>query len=241
MNQRGKMIAEFFLIVIGVLVALMVETALEDRQDENLRDEYISRIRVDIESDKRAIEYRIEFFVAVKQFSRATLDWLESDVSVDQESLLASFYAAEIWPLITNLSTYQDLHSTGNLRLLKDIDLRTSLAAYYNKADSSRPGWNPSTDYREIVRGIIPSEIQDLIRENCPTTDAFDQLPTGFPPCALNDIDYVSLTALFEPLREDAAFRQKLTYRDSELGVVIYLLRQQAAYADDVLARIMNL
>ncbi|MCH8158940.1 MAG: hypothetical protein IIA08_03605 [Proteobacteria bacterium] len=131
MNQRGKMIGEFFLIVTGVLVALMVETAFEDRQDANLRDEYIARIQSDIESDKQAIEYRIEFFVAVKQFSQATLDWLDSDTAVDQEVLLASFYAAEIWPWITNLSTYEDLHGTGNLRLLEDIDLRTSLAAYY--------------------------------------------------------------------------------------------------------------
>ena len=47
MNQRGKMIGEFFLIVTGVLVALMVETAFEDRQDANLRDDYITRIQSD--------------------------------------------------------------------------------------------------------------------------------------------------------------------------------------------------
>ena len=56
---------------------------------------------------------------------------------------LASFYAAELWPFRPNTSTYQDLHNTGNIRLLGDMDLRTSLAAYYNQADASRPGWNP--------------------------------------------------------------------------------------------------
>ena len=240
MKQRGKMIGEFLLIVTGVLVALMVETAFEDRQDANLGDEYLLRIQSDIESDKQAIEHRIQFFVAVKQFSQATLDWLDSDATVDQEVLLASFYAAEVWPWIANLSTYQDLYSTGNLRLLKDIDLRTSLATYYNKADASRAGWNPSQDYREIIRGIIPTRIQSLIRGNCPTTDALDVKPTGFPPCVLNDIDYVRLAALFELLREDGVFRQKLTYRYSELAVMILLLRQQVVYADAALMRITN-
>ncbi len=240
MNQRGKMIGEFLLIVTGVLVALMVETAFEDRQDANLRDEYIARIQSDIESDKQSIEYRIEFFEAVKQFSQTTLDWLESDAAVDQEVLLASFYAAELWPWITNLSTYEDLHGTGNLRLLEDIDLRTSLATYYKRADASRAGRNPSQDYREIIRGIIPTRIQSLIRRNCPTTDALEQKPTGFPPCVLHDIDYARLAALFEPLREDGVFRQKLTYRNSELAVMIFLFQEQVGYADAALMRITN-
>ncbi len=71
MDKRGRMIGEFVLIVVGVLVALMVEAGLESRKDDSLRDEYLSRIRM-------------------------------------------------------------DLHSTGNIRLLDDIDLRTSRAVYYN-------------------------------------------------------------------------------------------------------------
>ncbi len=60
MNQRGKLVAEFLLIVIGVLVALAVETALDSRQDDQLRDEYIARLKIDVAADKGAIENRIE-------------------------------------------------------------------------------------------------------------------------------------------------------------------------------------
>lgn len=76
------------------------------------------------------------------------------------------------------------------------------------------------------------------MRDNCPTTDAFGQESTGFQPCTLDGVDYAQLGTLFEPLREDTQFRRTLTYRDSELGVMIYLLRQQVVYADDVLARL---
>ena len=240
MNKRGRMIGEFFLIVVGVLVALMVEATLEERQDNKLRDEYFSRIQNDIEADKKALTQRIGFFSEVERYSQEALDWLDSDEPVDEEVLLASFYSAELWPFVSNMSTYQDLHATGNIRLLGDIDFRTSLAAYYNKADASRPGWNPSQDYRQIIRGIIPIRVQAQIRGDCPTTDAFDQVSTGFPPCTLQDIDYDRIAELFEPLQTDITFRRILTYRSSELGVVIYLLRQQAAYADEVLLRIEN-
>ena len=238
MNKRGRMIGEFVLIVVGVLVALMVEAGLESRKDDQLREEYLSRIHADIEADKQALERHVAFFVSVKEFSQEMVDWLDADTPVDQQVLLASFYAAEIWPFRPNLSTYQDLHSTGNIRLLESIDLRTSLAAYYNKADASRPGWSPSRDYREIIRGIIPSRAQGLLRDNCPTINAVDQSSTGFLPCALSGVDYDQLAILFEPLRDDTQFRRTLTYRDSELGVMILLLRQQVVYADDVLAKL---
>ncbi len=240
MNKRGRILGEFLLIVTGVLVALAVETALEERADDNLRSEYISRIKADIAADKQGIEFRIKFITAVSNFSRDTLYWAQSDLPVDKDVLLASFYAAEIWPFLPNVSTYQDLQSTGNIRLLENIELRTSLVRYHTQASASRPGWTPLEKYREIIRGVIPASVQDQIRSNCPTTDNLDQRSSGFPPCELNDIDYDQLTALFEPLRHDANFRQILTYRHSELKVVVRLLSQQAIIAGNVIARIEN-
>jgi len=232
MNKNGKLIAEFFLVVMGVLFALMIEGVLEDRQSDVLRDEYLLRLDADIQADRQAIAHRIEFFTDVKQFSRDLLGWLNADVPIDKEILLASFYAAEVFPYVAVRSTYEDLHSTGNVRLIGDIELRTSLSAYYNKADESRPGWSPSAEFREIIRGVIPPDIQDRIREHCPTTDARDLVPTGFPPCELPGADYAMINELFVKLKGDQNFRRKLTYRDSELGVTIYLLAQQLDLAD---------
>ncbi len=235
MTEKGKLAAEFVLIIVGVLIALAVDTAFKSREDDSLRAEYIVRLEQDIRSDRQALLHRIDFFTDVQRFSNEMLAWLDTDSAVDQDVLLASFYAAEVWPVITTLATYQDLLSTGNIRLLRDIDFRASLFAYYNKADTSRPGWSPSQGYREIIRGIIPNDVQRLIRENCPTTDTLDEVPTGFPPCDLPGVDYDALTELYLPLKSDETFRRTLTYRDSELGVMLYLLTQQVKFADEVL------
>jgi len=240
MKQNTRLFGEFFLIVIGVLVALAVEAALESRKDDQLRDEYLLRVENDVSSDRQAIVSRIEFFTEVQQFSNDVLVWLDDDAPVDHDLLLASFYAAEIWPFVPNLVTYDDLRSTGNIRLIDDIDLRMGLSSYYNKADTSRNGWNPSEDYREVVRGIIPNDIQDRMRQHCPTTDELDEEPSGFPPCELPGVDYEEMTRLFAPLKDDVAFRRMLTYRHSELGVMIYLLMQQVTFADGVLAQIQQ-
>ncbi len=238
MKTNTRLVGEFFLIVIGVLVALMVETALESRKDDSLGDEYIARIKDDITADRVAIENRIDFFSDVQSFSNDVLVWLQTEPPVDRDLLLASFYSAEVWPFITIVSTYDDLLSTGNIRLLEDIDLRMGLSSYHNKANASRKGWNPSEDYREIIRGVIPTDIQAQLRRNCPTTDNMDEEPTGFPPCTLSGVDYDELSRLFRPLQSDVQFQRTLTYRHSEVGVMIYLLTQQAVYADGLLVQI---
>lgn len=235
MNKNAKLVGEFVLIVVGVLVALAVETAIESRKDESLRDEYLVRLRQDIELDRLAIERRMEFFTDVQRFSGDVLGWLGTDTDVNQETLLASYYAAEIWPFLPARSTYDDLQNTGNIRLLDDIDLRTRLSGYYNKANTSISGWTPSEDYREVIRGVIPNDVQALIRQNCPTTLNIDDEPSGFPPCELPGVDYDEMTRLFAPLKVDTDFRRALTYRDSSLGAVIFLLTQQAQYADQLL------
>jgi len=238
MKQQTKLIGEFILIVVGVLVALAVESALEDRADDELRDQYLTRLTLDLEADKRALEGRIEFFTDVRRFSQDVLTWLDSEVPVDQRILLASFYAAEVWPLTPNTSTYLDLHSTGNLRLLDDMDLRTKMAVYYNKAISTESGMDPSENYRGWIRGVIPTRVQDLIRERCPTTDEKDLMPTGFPPCSLPGLDYDQIGQIFTPLRANPELRRILTYRHSEIGVMIYLLRQQVTFANEAIQQL---
>ncbi len=238
LKGRGGLAAEFVLVVAGVLVALAVDTALEDRRDNNLRDEYVERIRGDVEMDSQALQYRIEFFRGVQGYTQEILDWLDADTPADKEVVLAAFYAAEVWPFVANTSTYQDLQNTGNIRLIDDIDLRTSLAAYHNRYNTTRSGWTATEDYRQTIRGIIPNDVQASIRENCPTLEDLDGRPTGFPPCELPGVDYQKLTTLFAPLRTDQEFRRRLTYRHSELGVMLYLLASQQGFADAVLEHI---
>ncbi|MEP4148255.1 MAG: hypothetical protein ABJL54_13635 [Halioglobus sp.] len=235
MHSRGKIFGEFLLIVIGVLAALMLEALMSERHDKSLEAEYLSRLESDITKDKLAFTYRIEFFSSVQAFSQEFLEWLHSDSVMDKRVLLAAFYAAEVWPYELTKSTYQDLQSTGNLRLIEEVALRANLIQYYNRADARDDYWNPSAEYRKSIRGLIPTKVQGQIREKCPTTDRQDLVPTGFPPCDLQGVDLDRLAILFEPLRNDPNFLKALTYRHSELGVAVRLFEQQVAFADEIL------
>lgn len=218
---RGRIVGEFVLIVVGVLAALMVDTWIEARNDDSLRQEYLARLIDDHETNGRNLGHRISFFTAVRSFGLNTLDRLRSDEPVQQEAVLAAYYAAEVYAFASLDSTYVDLHSTGNIRLLRDIDLRLALASYNNRTVLVTR--LKSEKYREIVRGIIPWHVQQAIREYCPTTIADDAVPTGFPPCTIPNFSAADANLIFDRLREHPRIDEILTYRVSEVDVQVAL------------------
>jgi hypothetical protein len=233
---RGRLFGEFVLVVLGVLVALMFDSWMEERSDDSLRQEYLVRLADDLEADRQNYQYRIAFYSDVRTFALQTLDAFRSEAPVDLEDLLAAYYASEIFTGTPVSNTYDDLQNTGNIRLLRDIELRLALSTYHEKTARERP--NPDEGYRKIVRGIIPWEIQNAIRENCPTIDVSGEIPTGFPPCKLPQLDTDNVNAAFNAIRAYPNIIEILTYRVSDVDTGIYLLGGQKSYVDAILVKL---
>jgi hypothetical protein len=232
----GRTIGEFVLVVLGVLVALMVDTWIEQRNDDNLRQEYLVSLTDDLKADQQNLESRISFFTSVYSFGLETLDELQSEEPVNQDTLLAAYYASENWNYAPVINTYEDLQSTGNIRLLGDLDLRLILAAYHTKAGSHAV--TLTQKYREIVRGIVPMRIQAAIRKYCPTIDDSGEIPSGFPPCTLPDLKEHEANDVFASLRAYPGIVKTLTYHVSQVDVAIYLYEGQKLSVLDILAQL---
>ena len=90
MTLGGRTVGEFVLVVLGVLVALMVDTWIDQRNDDNLRQEYLDSLTDDLKADQQSLEYHISFFTSVYSFGLETRDNLRSDEPVNQDALLAA-------------------------------------------------------------------------------------------------------------------------------------------------------
>lgn len=233
---RSQFVGEFALIVVGVLVALMVDSWIAGRNDEALRQEYVSRLTDDIRADVSNLDYRIEFFGDVETFGLQTLERLQTNDSVGLDAVIAAYYAAETYPFTPSDHTYVDLQNTGNIRLIRDLGLRTSIARYYLLTDTAVDPLDE--DYRRVVRGIIPFNYQSAIREHCPTTVGADQIPTGFPRCDITGFDAQDVNAVFDAIRSHPGMSELLTYRVSQAGVAVFLFSAQRHVALELLERL---
>ena len=237
-STTARMVGEFVFIVLGVLSALMVDTWIEQREDDDLRQQYRDRLSADLETDLQNLDERISFFTAVRSFGIQTIEWIQSDEEIGREGILAAYYASEVWRLLPIQSTYEDLQSTGNMRLLRDIDLRLALAAYYNQIVTLDGALGPvaTQNYRQAVRGVIPWEIQAEIREKCPTSDAMNRVSTGFQNCPLPDFSEDAANEVFSAIRDHPQIIEITTFRVSEISTMLFLYNMQKETVLEILA-----
>ena len=179
--QPGKLktylayaLGEILLIVIGILIAVQIGEWRENRANEKLREDYIQRLIDDIELD----------FVNLANFIRFADRKIESadlllasvrDPAAALESPVAFMAAIRQVGLVrssTNVSsnTFEELRSSGLLRLLNDKSLQVLCFRYYNIAEGfeSRVILQAPVafNYYDRVAGILTNEQHKWITEN---------------------------------------------------------------------------
>ncbi len=204
-------IGEIVLVMIGILLALQVNNWNENRKEQKKEQVYLERLQENLSSDIKQLDLNIEFYKKVFDYGNLALSYAEGDTIKSKsnwEVLVSFFQASQIWPLIPTSSTYDELKSSGELSLIQSIDLRNNLSYYhgggldrYNHTVGIKP------PYRKMVRGLIPTKIQNYMWENCHATKNDSQILKACDPyinekVSKNELDkLVQNTQLLEELR----------------------------------------
>lgn len=166
-NSIARLSAEFAVIVIGVLVALGVESWREDVADRALELEYLERLQNDFHVDSVRIASAIEATAVQQSHIDAALVALEGSGTSTKDDLLSIFMASRSILSREIGATFQELFGTGQLRLVRNSDLRIRLVDFYSYlsiAVVAAPGLDDRIPYRDIVRGEMPPKLQEAIR-----------------------------------------------------------------------------
>tara|TARA_R110000868_G_scaffold259361_14_gene517513 strand:- start:11000 stop:11749 length:750 start_codon:yes stop_codon:yes gene_type:complete len=178
-------IGEIALVMIGILLALQVNNWNENRKESQREVAYLERLSENLNGNLRELDLNIKFYSKVFDYGQQALAYSEGEkpeVS-NWEVLVALFHSSQIWPIIPNPSTYEELKSAGELSLIRSVDLRNDLVFYYGggfQRYNQTIGISPP--YRKMVRGLIPTKIQNYLWDNCHVTDGDTQIIQGCEP-----------------------------------------------------------
>jgi hypothetical protein len=168
-NKTGKYfkyaIGEIILVVIGILIALQINNWNENLKNNKLEISYLQRIYEDLENDliqfdrttKLAEERnkRVLFLEQAIEDSQLIID--NSDYFI--KSIIYANYTFR--PPISNHS-FEEIKSSGRLALIKNEDLRVSIAKYYdfefNYSQFDFMKEDVQLKYNEYSRGILNQE-----------------------------------------------------------------------------------
>lgn len=162
LNWR-RLFGEFFIVVVGVLIALWVDELREARVDAGLEVEYLRSLVTDLDADLAQFD-STEAWMRKQESAAATVLALYagSPPSEDAADLVAAVETAgwQYWPSITR-NTIDDLRSTGNLRLIRDPALRRAIASYYATVENVSI---PNANIRDRLWAEYDAHVADVLK-----------------------------------------------------------------------------
>ncbi len=157
-----SVVVEILVVVVGILFALQVDTWNESRKDRNLEQVYLQRLGADLQGDidgfKNLRRIFQEKFAFLEEFSSGiTPEHIESDPRLWLERLRYSLYVS--LPSVRS-ATFDELAGSGQLAIIQDLTLRSSLAEYYAEY-SLMFGilGQPIGNYKALVYESFPAEV----------------------------------------------------------------------------------
>ncbi|MFQ5744866.1 MAG: hypothetical protein ACE5HV_14940 [Acidobacteriota bacterium] len=136
MTKRLRSVsAEFVIVVLGVLVALAADSAMDRLRERHTRLSVLEAVRRDVVEDLAQLDARRLPFIERQRRAREYLSaFLQADqpigdsVAFVQAVVLVGSYQT----FDGNTAAIEDLTSTGTLRLIRDPRLRSRILDYYN-------------------------------------------------------------------------------------------------------------
>ncbi len=125
---------ELLLIILGVLSALAVENFRESISDKTKEKEYLLALRDAIQSDTAVIKKETQRCFSKQNACAVILQLVEGDTQAEIPQDKLEDMTASIVMLIDpvyNTAIYEDLKSSGNLKIISNNELRNSVISYY--------------------------------------------------------------------------------------------------------------
>jgi type II secretory pathway pseudopilin PulG len=131
-----RIVGEFLVIVVGILIALALDNWNQERKDQVLSQEYLERLIVDIRADVGWADQALEglrgksdglvFLADAADDNSETTADPSGMLQALPKTLMLAFNAPSI-----RTTTFDDMMSTGRLSLITSIKIRDEVLDYY--------------------------------------------------------------------------------------------------------------
>ena len=186
---------DFFIVVVGILIAFQITNWSEARSDRVREQQIIERLHSDFEALGQEVDEKIEFMEplvsTIGEFQQLIID---GPKDTDLQALQNFYETAFSLPPISGQSdSYEQLVSSGDMNLLRNDQLReelvkhASVTRHYIHSDQARREWS-----RPYIPSIV--RLRSLI-EMMPMDEAFMQAGTK--------ADFIVAIGMYESLFTD--------------------------------------
>lgn len=161
-------IIELAIVILGVFIGMQVTNWNQARVDARLGHDYARRLTRDLAENLAGVRAQSTYYQDVLDSVRRTDALLDSPAPDPRELIVNAYRASEITYIAPVRATWDQIVSSGHLGLLPRAAVDSGLSRYY-AFDVARSVYDMGvvSDYRKLVRGIIPLGMQSAMRAGC--------------------------------------------------------------------------
>lgn len=157
---------DFFIVVIGVFIGIEVANWNQARQDRQEERRYYGQLLVELRADLETFSRTERLADRYDEAAQLVIDRLSGKAPAEVprgRMATAIHHAGFIYIPYTSRGTYNELVSTGNLRLLRNSRLKSEIANYYANFDRIRQ-WDgllrdQQSNYWAETAGVVPRPV----------------------------------------------------------------------------------
>jgi hypothetical protein len=168
---------QLVVIVLGVTLALAADSWRESASERRLEESFLDRLVDDLETQLAEFQEARNEVGQVMAHGLAVLPYVSGEgVEHSAVGIIGSAYQASRSNATIELvdHTYMELLATGGLGVITDPGIRAAVVSFYRRYSYGRPAdlrASHNAAYYNSVRGRIPVELQQMIREVMNTVD----------------------------------------------------------------------
>jgi len=168
-------VAEVLIIIVGVLLALLVDEWRSNISASRDADQYMERLEDDLRSTITALEWGIWYADRGDKYGSwliGTIALSHAEVSIDDmivNAMIASYVPPIPDVFLGRNTTYRELLATNGLASIPDLEVRIRLAEYFAEFDriAARVSFWSDSGYRDWARGALSPDLVEMIEASC--------------------------------------------------------------------------
>ena len=157
-------LGELVIVVIGVIIALGVDSWWSDLQDATAERGHLVALSSEFSTNQETLESNIATLQRIKGSARELLLIAEGEESLPPpDSMVVLTWSAFSFPPYEPVVTaYQNLVNTGDIQLIQDDSLKQDLALFMSQIERYRRGEWQLEQWNRVIQQFVTAKMEPL-------------------------------------------------------------------------------
>lgn len=126
-------IGELLIVIFGISIAFALNNWAQRNQEKKLAKKYLTELKTDIENDLAVLEKEHEKLIKKSAMVNSFIPHLFAEIP-GRDSIPSLFFRKihEYTGFLPHRTTYESMMHSGDLKLIRDFDLKNSIVEHYN-------------------------------------------------------------------------------------------------------------